>query len=289
MDADGRRIVEIGRFASRIVQVIWDCYRLILPLLVALAGCGKDPVEPVVPVILEEGVVIASAADIAALRERGGAAYIINGDLQIVGSSLVALTGLEGLRRVEGSVEIWFNDRLESLAGLEGLESVGAGLGPADAPPPLPTPAVGKAAHVVEGLLIFENKALRSLKGLENLASISGGLALVRNDSLTALTDMPHLVEIEGSVDIWFNDALQSLEGLHYLARVRDFLEVSGNNALQSLEGLRGIGHVGADLIISNNALLPQSEVWAFAERMGSQRVCGGGDSRGAIWMISGR
>ena len=244
----------------------------LLPLLVALAGCGKDPVAPVV---LEEGVVIASSADIAALRERGGDAYIIDGDLQIVGSSLVALTGLEGLRRVEGSVEIWFNDRLESLAGLEGLESVGAGLGPADASPPLPTPAAGKAAHVVEGLLIFENKALRSLKGLENLASVSGGLALVRNEALASLTDMPRLVEIEGSVDIWFNDALQSLEGLHHLARVRDFLEVSGNDALQSLDGLRGIGHVGADLIISNNALLPQSEVWAFAERMVAEGFAG--------------
>ena len=99
-----RGIFELG------VKAIW-------PLLVALAGCGKDPVAPVV---LEEGVVIASSADIAALRERGGDAYIIDGDLQIVGSSLVALTGLEGLQRVEGSVEIWFNDRLESLAGLEG-------------------------------------------------------------------------------------------------------------------------------------------------------------------------
>ena len=246
--------------------------RSILPLLVVLAGCGKDPVAPV---ILAEGVVIASAADVAALRERGGAAYIIDGDLQIVGSSLVALTGLEGLRHVEGSVEIWFNDRLESLVGLEGLESVGAGLGPAAAPPPLPTPAAGKAAHVVEGLLIFENKALRSLKGLESLASVSGGLSLVRNESLVSLTDMPHLVEIEGSVDIWFNDALQSLEGLHYLARVRDFLEVSGNGALQSLDGLRGIGHVGEDLIISNNALLPQSEVWTFTERMVAEGFAG--------------
>ena len=236
-----------------------------MPLLVALAGCGKDPVAPVV---LEEGVVIASSADITALRARGGAAYIIDGDLQIAGSSLVALTGLEGLRRVEGSVEIWFNDRLESLAGLEGLESVGAGLGPAAAPPPLPTPAAGKATHVVEGLLIFENKALRSLKGLENLSFVSGGLALVRNESLASLTDMPHLVEIEGSVDIWYNDALQSLEGLHYLVRVRDFLEVSGNDALQSLDGLRGVRYVGADVIITNNARLPAGQAQAFVEQL---------------------
>ncbi len=246
------------------------CVRSILPLLVALAGCGKDPVAPV---ILAEGVVIASPADIAALREKGGAAYIIDGDLQIVGSSLVELTGLEGLRRVEGSVEIWFNDRLESLAGLEGLESVGAGLGPAAAPPPLPTPAAGKAAHVVEGLLIFENKALGSLKGLENLASVSGGLALVRNKSLMSLTDMPHLVEIEGSVDIWFNDALQSLEGLHYLARVRDFLEVSDNGALQSLEGLRGVRYVGADVIITNNARLPTGQAQALAEQLVAEGI----------------
>lgn len=249
------------------------CARVLLPLLVALVGCGEDPVAPVAPVVLAEGVVIESLADIAALRERGGNSYIIDGDLQIAGSSLVALTGLEGLRRVEGSVEIWFNDRLESLAGLEGLVSVGAGLGPV--PTPTPTPTAGKVAHVVEGLLIFENKALRSLKGLGNLASVSGGLALVRNASLASLTDMPHLVALEGSVDIWFNDALQSLEGLHHLARVRDFLEVSGNGALHSLDGLRGVRYVGADLIISNNALLPQSEVRAFAERMVAEGFAG--------------
>lgn len=246
--------------------------RVIALLLVALAGCGKDPaapviLQPVAPVILQEGVVIASPDDIAALRARGGAAYIIDGDLQIAGTSLTALTGLEGLRRVEGSVEVWFNDRLESLAGLEGLESVGAGLGPAE--------AAGKAAHVVEGLLIFENKALRSLKGLERLAAVRGGLALVRNEALASLTDLSHLVAIEGSVDIWFNDALLSLEGLHYLARVRDFLEVSGNGALQSLNGLRGVRHVGADLIISNNARLPQSAVRAFAERMVAEGFTG--------------
>lgn len=243
--------------------------RAIGPLIVALAGCGKDPVAPV-PVILTEGVVIESPADIAALRARGGAAYTIDGDLQIAGTRLVALTGLEGLRRVEGSVEIWFNDRLESLAGLEGLESVGARLGPVD-----PVPAAGKAAHVVEGLLIFENKALRSLQGLESLAAVRGGLALVRNEALESLTDLSHLVAIEGSVDIWFNDALQSLEGLHYLARVRDFLEVSGNGALQSLAGLRGVRYVGADLIISNNVRLPQSAVQAFAERMAAEGFAG--------------
>ena len=242
--------------------------RAIGPVLVALAGCGKDPVVPVT-VTLTEGVVIESPADIAALQARGGAAYTIDGDLQIAGTNLVALTGLEGLRRVEGSVEIWFNDRLESLAGLEGLESVGAGLGP------VPAVAAGKAAHVVEGLLIFENKALRSLQGLENLAFVRGGLALVRNEALTSLTDLSHLVAIEGSVDIWFNDALQSLEGLHYLARVRDFLEVSGNGALQSLAGLRGVRYVGADLIISNNAHLPQAAVQAFAERLAAEGFAG--------------
>ena len=43
----------------------------------------------------------------------------------------------------------------------------------------------------------------------------------------------------------------------------------------KSLDGLRGIGHVGEDLIISNNALLPQSEVWAFAERMVAEGFAG--------------
>ena len=240
-------------------------------LFVGLVGCGEDSVSPVV---FERGFVVETRGDIEALRERGGREYVIAGDLQIVGSELVTLAGLEGLRRVEGSVEIWFNDRLESLVGLEGLESVGEGLGPSTAP--LPIPAAGKVAHAVEGLLIFENKSLRSLNGLENLAFVGGGLSIVNNASLVSLVDLEQLVEIEGSLEIWFNDALGSLEGLHRLARVRDFLEVSGNGVLESLDGLRGVGYVGADLIISNNGLLPEGMARAFAERMVAEGFAGG-------------
>ena len=239
-------------------------------LVLMLVGCGEDSAAPVV---FERGFVIETREDIAALRERGGKAYSIDGDLQIVGSELITLAGLEGLRRVEGSVEIWFNDRLESLVGLEGLESVGEGLGPSAVPPALP--AAGKAVHVVEGLLIFENKALRSLAGLERLVFVGGGLSIVNNASLGSLVDLGQLVEIDGSLDLWFNDALESLEGLHQLTRVRDFLEISGNGALGSLDGLRGVGYVGADLIISNNARLPEGRARSFAERMVAEGFAG--------------
>ena len=237
-------------------------------LLLLLVGCGEDAVPPTV---FEQGFVIETRADIEALGKKGGKDYVIDGDLQIVGSKLVSLEGLEGLRRVEGSVEIWFNEALENLRGLAGWESVGAGLGTAIAPP-LPAETVaGKPVHVVEGLLIFQNEALRSLKGLERLAFVGGGMALVSNKSLVTLTDMGRLVAIEGSVDIWFNDALESLKGLHHLTRVRDFLEVSGNGALESLNGLREVDYVGADLIVSNNGRLPVGEVRALAERLMAQ------------------
>ena len=232
-------------------------------LLLLLVGCGEDSAPPTV---FEQGFVIEERADIEALEKSGGEAYVIHGDLQIVGSKLVSLAGLEGLRRVEGSVEIWFNDALENLQGLEGLESVGAGLGTAVAPPA--GPAVGKPVHVVEGLLIFENKALRSLAGLESLAFVGGGISLVNNEALVALADMRQLVAIEGSLDIWFNGALESLEGLHRLVRVRDFLEVSGNEAVENLDGFRGVDYVGADLIVSNNGRLPEGQVRALAERL---------------------
>ena len=241
-------------------------------LLILLVGCGEDSVPPTV---FEQGFVIETRADIEALGQRGGKAYVIDGDLQIVGSKLVSLEGLEGLRRVEGSVEIWFNEGLENLRGLDGLQSVGAGLGTAIAPAPLAGTVAGKPVHVVEGLLIFQNKALRSLEGLESLAFVGGGMALVNNESLVALADMGQLVAIEGSVDIWFNDALESLEGLHRLARLRDFLEVSGNGALESLDGLRGVDYVGADLIVSNNGRLPTGQARALAERLMAGGFCG--------------
>ena len=240
----------------------------ILFLFVALTGCGND----LSPVVFERGFVIESRADISALAKRGGSAYVINGDLQIVGSDLATLAGLEGLRRVEGSVEIWFNDEMQSLAGLEGLESVGAGLGTEILSS---ASSAGKTAHVVEGFLIFENRVLRSLAGLKNLSFVGGGLSIVNNQSLYSLADLERLQRIDGSLDIWFNSALASLAGLQNLVSVRDFLEVSGNGLLASLDGLSGVAYVGADLIVSNNALLPDSAVEMFVERMVAEGFLG--------------
>ncbi len=237
---------------------------LLLLTAVLLVGCGENPAKPV---LLERDVVIESHADIALLQAEGPA-YIIDGDLQIVGSDLSALVGLEGLQSVEGSFEIWFNEHLESLKGLEGLTSVGAGLGSALAPPPGDYPAAGKAVHVVEGLLIFENKILSNLEGLESLGFVGGGLSIVNNPSLTSLTSLTRLEEIAGSLDIWRNGVLESLAGLDHLQRVRDYVEVSGNGALKSIEGLRGVNYVGADLIITNNTFLPDSMARGFAERL---------------------
>ena len=237
---------------------------LFLIAVLLLVGCGENPVKPV---LLERDVVIESHADIALLQAEGPA-YIIDGDLQIVGSDLSALVGLEGLQRVEGSVEIWFNEHLESLKGLESLTSVGAGLGSALAPPPGPYPAAGKTVHVVEGLMIFRNEVLSNLEGLESLGFVGGGLSIVNNPSLTSLTSLKKLEKIAGSLDIWHNGVLETLAGLDHLLRVRDYLEVSGNGALSNIEGLRGVNYVGADLIITNNTLLPGAMARGFAKRL---------------------
>ena len=71
-------------------------------------GLWQRSIVPVVPVVLEEGVVIAAAADIAACGKGEVLRTSLTATCRSFGSSLVALTGLEGLRRVEGSVEIWF-------------------------------------------------------------------------------------------------------------------------------------------------------------------------------------
>ena len=241
----------------------------LLFMLLVLLGCEGNSSSPLV---FEHGFVIESQADIEELARRGGSAYVIEGDLQIVGSDLVSLRGLEGLRRVEGSLEVWFNDGLKNLQGLRGLTSVGAGLGSAEI---MPLTAAGKPAHVVEGLMIFENPALQSLAGLEGLLFVGGGLSIVSNESLISLADMQDLHRIDGSLDIWFNGALESLEGLQSLTQIRDFLEVSGNGVLATLDGLRGVRFVGADLIVSNNGLLAESAVRVFAEHLVAEGITG--------------
>lgn len=157
--------------------------------------------------------------------------------------------GLGQLRDISGYLVVRRNGALKTLAGLDGLRSVGeiaiwhndalvhlAGLGPRSA----------RAWDTLRAgtVSIKSNLALRSLEGLHRIDNLdgshgSGGCCMHG----TAL----YVAE---------NPSLLSLAGLRGLRSLNEWSFIGGNGALVSLEGLGSLTSIGRGLKVMNNARL---------------------------------
>lgn len=94
---------------------------------------------------------------------------------------------LEGYTTITGSLDI-YDDKMTSLAGLEGITTVG------------------------KDLYIINETHLTDLSGIENLTSVGGDLLISGNDDLTNLSGLGNLTSVGGDLYIKYNDVLMSLE-----------------------------------------------------------------------------
>jgi len=142
-----------------------------------------------------------------------------------------ALTNLNGLQNITGSVSLLFiedNNVLESLSGLEGITSV------------------------TNPMKIEGNHALNNLEGLNNLVSV-GDLSIINNDQLSDLDGINSLSNV-GDLNIWNNQNLVDFNGLENLETVSNIL-IRGNASLTSLMGLEGVNNTNRVAILENDAL----------------------------------
>jgi len=114
----------------------------------------------------------------------------------------------------------------------------------------------------IEGsLIIKDNAALPTLRGLDNLKSITGGLDIHGNSNLANLNGLMDLRRVQGYVYVYGHPVLTSIDGLSMLSSVGSgsaggSLNVSSNAALRNLNGLTNIRSVGSDIYIDNNPLI---------------------------------
>ena len=99
-------------------------------------------------------------------------------------------------------------------------------------------------------LMIYDNKILSSIAGLENVSSIEGYVMISSNDALTSLTGLENITSLESSLTIGGyddngNPSLVNLTGLNSLISVGGYVEILGNNALLSLSGLGNLINIG--------------------------------------------
>jgi len=219
------------------------------------AGPSIDP-NPCANGTLVGDVTIQTVADIARLK---GCVHV-TGDVYIHASALRDLRGLEALRVIDGVLSIAAsNDSsdtsglaapvdFESLAGLEGLQSVGT-----LALSTLPITTLRELSGLQSGatLMIDALPALRDLSGLDKVSWDT--VRLLQFLGLQTLDGL-HVSASATEVTLMGLISLRNLAGLQGLSMV-DQLTISGCDALRDLSGLRAAVSVGA-LTIEANAHL---------------------------------
>ncbi len=153
----------------------------------------------------------------------------IGGDLMISGNtSLSSLNGLSALTFLGGELRIEYCASLVDLTGLEGLTSIG-------------------------NLHIYENNALLSLSGLNNIDSIHGLVLIWANNALINLTGLNNLTFIENQFGILSNDTLNNLEGLNNLTSIGGGVLIRDNQSLTDLSGLSNLNTASGQFTIFDN------------------------------------
>lgn len=155
--------------------------------------------------------------------------------------NLTSLDGLENLTTVYADITIQENPLLSDITGLISLTKVGTGIG------------------YQNSFRIQELPSLQSLEGLNNLAEVNGSLRIYNNSSLSSLEALTNLTVIE-HLSIRNNDELVTLNGLQGITKIGLYneepfgdLEVMDNDALISLEGLNNLEVVNAVMRINRN------------------------------------
>jgi len=222
------------------------------------SGCNNPPEVAnacgfILPCLPNGDYYFFSQADIDNFQSNYPGCTQLEGSVQISGSDITDLNGLNEVISIEENLNFYNNDALTSLTGLDNLDSIGGNLN------------IGDEDN-------GGNSALTSLTGLDKLTFI-GGLRIDGNYSLTSLTGLDNVTSIEGDLvigvswDGYGNPALTSLTGLNNLTSIGGHLEINRNDVLTSLSGLDNIeaSSIG-NLSIRNNSSLSTCEVQSICD-----------------------
>lgn len=206
----------------------------------------------------------------------------IEGDVTIHGDDITNLDGLSVVTNIEGTLLIKKNSSLSLLTGL------------------------GNLKHV-ESLMIIDNDALVTLRGLESLNEINGHVHIWYNDLITDLRGLDSityvgsdlmiegnysllnchglekLTSVEGSLVIgciagWmhYNRSLRTLSGFDNLNIVQGLLWINCNDSLVNLTGLESLVSVGDGLVINGNKSLVNLTGLEQLNSCGGRLIIGG-------------
>lgn len=163
----------------------------------------------------------------------------IDGSLDISGS-VTDLSPLKNLSAVNYALNIQYTSSLTSLKGMDSLEAV-------------------NASYFFHGVRITNNKALKSIEGLEKLRTNNGDLYIIDNDELTDLTGLNNLyLNHFGEVRIEGCDKIRSLHGLEKLTWLDGDIMIKDNLRLTDVSALNTLSFITGRFRAINNSSLAE-------------------------------
>ncbi|MFH1161452.1 MAG: T9SS type A sorting domain-containing protein [bacterium] len=179
---------------------------LLLGLFLSFTGSS----QPCLP----QGITFSSQSQIDSFPINYPNCTEITGSVNILGSTISNLNGLNMITSINSALWINYNNELTSLTGLNALTSIG------------------------NSLYILNNTALTSLTGLNSLNFIGGTLGINVNPVLTNITALNELTTSDlGFLCISDNDSLKSLNGLDNIdSDSIQYIYIKRNHSLTTCE-----------------------------------------------------
>ena len=177
---------------------------------------------------------------------------------------LVALTGLENLRRVY-RLDVQQNAHIQDLNALQDLSATAVNVGNNAALSSLV--GLSGVQGWLQALSVSQCPSLLTLEGLEGITEVNT-LSISNNTNLQSLSALGGLTRVEFDALFINNDALNNLAGLESLAKVgRDFRVSQSENlaSISQLTSLTDFGQWGGELLFFDNPRLPECEVQSLA------------------------
>jgi hypothetical protein len=181
-------------------------------------------------------------------------------------SSLISLSGLEGMTTIEGSITIIDNDVLTNLSGLDNLDLIGGEIWITNNNSLSTCEAewvCGYLSNPTGSITIYGNA-----EGCINPSEVADACGITLNClpygnyyfySQAEVDDFqsnfPGCTELEGNVHISGSD-ITNLNGLSVVTSIGGWLWIEGYYPLYNLSGLDNLTSIGGDLFIYNTALI---------------------------------
>jgi len=226
-------------------------YQIIILLIVLLiSACKKD--DQNTPITPSDKIYVGSLVnpDNSELQNFYEKKYnIVEGDIIFENQNLINLTSLEHVKKIEGSLVLAGNNKLQNISALKNLTEIGKNLEISDSP--ISSLSGLDNLEKVENSISLSYLPIDNLVPLSKIKMINGNLVLNYLTELENLSGLDQLTEVKSEFTL-FNLPISNFENLNSLTNIGGNFKILSVNNTVNLKGLDSLKNIGGDVNISN-------------------------------------